>query len=447
VIVHELVTRSANVVVEDNLTIGQLLSFDAQRLTLNGSITLDQGSGTTNWNIAVAPNVRYFTNGGSLSVWNEAHFGDDLPTPYSAFINRNTGTIDAWSLRVKSDYFQNNGSLLSVDSMILQTLNGKLENGSSSSGGNTEFVAGTLKFNNYNLVASGALNFEVTSALFDAGAASANVLTVDHGFNLLVKPPTGDMLGTTFRTRAPDWSYPEHTWAGQDRGASVAGYSNNVAIGQLVLGPVGLGPFYTFSGTSTANGLYADLLDLTSLGAGYTNELQIDPNLTIYYAAAKLGVTPPASNGIPQLPEEYLNGQFGGRLRWVPEYAGPNSSTDVVINGQTVKVNTALRNSQIIDSDGDGIPNYFDATPFDSLVLTGAMVDNNPPTPQAFAITWQAMPNIAYQVEFTTNSTLINWQPLTGYTNHGPAKISATVWDTNASPSAVRRFYRISYRP
>jgi hypothetical protein len=308
-------------------------------------------------------------------------------------------------------------------------------------------VAGTLKFNNYNLVASGALNFEVTSALFDAGAASANVLTVDHGFNLLVKPPTGDMLGTTFRTRAPDWSYPEHTWAGQDRGASVAGYSNNVAIGQLVLGPVGLGPFYTFSGTSTANGLYADLLDLTSLGAGYTNELQIDPNLTIYYAAAKLGVTPPASNGIPQLPEEYLNGQFGGRLRWVPEYAGPNSSTDVVINGQTVKVNTALRNSQIIDSDGDGIPNYFDATPFDSLVLTGAMVDNNPPTPQAFAITWQAMPNIAYQVEFTTNSTLINWQPLTGYTNHGPAKISATVWDTNASPSAVRRFYRISYRP
>ena len=81
------------------------------------------------------------------------------------------------------------------------------------------------------------------------------------------------------------------------------------------------------------------------------------------------------------------------------------------------------------------------------LVLTGAMVDNNPPTPQAFAIKWQAMPNIAYQVEFTTNSTLINWQPLTGYTNHGPAKISATVWDTNASPSAVRRFYRISYRP
>jgi hypothetical protein len=253
------------------------------------------------------------------------------------------------------------------------------------------------------------------------------------------------LLGSAFISQAPDFSYPLHTWAGEDRGVSPAGYSNNAAMGQLVLGPVGLDPYFTFSGTGTQNGLYTDVLDLTSLGNTYTNDLQIDSNLTIYYAAAKLGVTPPQSNGVPQLPEEYLNGQFGGRLRWVPGFAGPNSSTDVIINGQTVKVNKALRNSQIIDSDGDGIPNYFDPTPFDSVVLAGALV-NNPPAPKAFAITWQAVPNIAYKVEYTTNSLMNNWQTLVGYTNQGPTKITATVWDTNAVPGAIRKFYRVSYQ-
>ena len=127
------------------------------------------------------------------------------------------------------------------------------------------------------------------------------------------------------------------------------------------------------------------------------------------------------------------------------DYAGPNSGVDVIINGKTVKVNKALRDSQIIDSDGDGVPNYFDATPFDSLVLAGSLVNNNPPAPQAFAITWQALPNVAYQVEFTTNDALNNWQPLVRYTNSGPAKITATVWDTNSVPDALRKFYRVRY--
>ena len=113
---------------------------------------------------------------------------------------------------------------------------------------------------------------------------------------------------------------------------------------------------------------------------------------------------------------------------------------DVIINGQTVKVNKALRNSQILDSDGDGIPNYFDPTPFDSVVLAGSM-----PAPQAFAISWQALPNIAYRVEYTTNAAMNNWQTLTTYTNHGSTKITATVWDTNSAPGAARKFYRVSY--
>jgi hypothetical protein len=182
------------------------------------------------------------------------------------------------------------------------------------------------------------------------------------------------------------------------------------------------------------------------LGAGYTNDLQIDPNLIIYYAAAKVGFTPPKSNGISQLPEEYLNGQFGGRLRWVSDFAGPNSSTDVVINGQTVKVNTALRNSQIIDSNGNGIPNYFDSNPFDvSLLLSGSLVPANQTTGKAFLISWVAKPNIAYQVEFTTNSQLAVWQPLAKYTNHAATNITVSIWDTNVPTGGVQRLYRVGH--
>ena len=440
VVVQQMVTHSTNLVVDDNLNIGEKLSIDAQRVTLNGGITLNPG-GSESWNQTVAPNVLFFTNAGYFFIYNEGHFGDDRLVPYSSFVNTNTGTIDTFSLFVNSDYVQNNGALLAVNSMTLQFANAKFENGSSSSGYNTALLGNTLKFDNYSLTAGGALNFNVTGSLFDSGGEISNLFVVDHGFNLLIKPQTGDLLGTSFISQAPSFSYPTHTWAGEDRGASPAGYANNVAMGELVLSAIGLAPYFTFSGTGAQNGLYTDLLDLSSLGANFTNELQIDPNLTIYYAAATLGATPPPSNGVPQLPEEYLNGQLGGRLRWVPGYAGENSSTDVIINGQTVQVNRALRNSQIIDSDGDGIANYFDATPFDSLVLTGAM-----PAPQAFTVSWQALPNVAYKVEYTTNGALSNWQTLTRYTNNGPIKVTATVWDTNSAPGSVRKFYRVSYQ-
>ena len=64
-----------------------------------------------------------------------------------------------------------------------------------------------------------------------------------------------------------------------------------------------------------------------------------------------------------------MNGQLGGHLVWVPGFAGPNSSVDVLINGKTVQVNKALRYSKIIDSNDNGIPNFYDPNPFDATLL------------------------------------------------------------------------------
>jgi len=461
--VYDLTTHSTNVVINDNLSVIQTLSLDARRLTLEGNMTFpgfypsDPLTGgmypipaIQNWTYLLAPNLLYFTNHGTLSIPNEAHFGDDGLKPYSVFVN--TGHIGAASIQVNSAYVENSGSLSAgVGSLILQGGTGKLENGSSVSGGEMQFWFGSLKFDHYQALANNnAINFWITNSLSDAGPGSANVFEAQNGFNLYLKPPTGDLLGTTLQSTAVDVPsvWISHVWAGQDRGLSAAGYSNNVAVGRLVLATYGPNPVFYFSGTGVSNALYVDSLDLSQL-TDIANQLQIDPNLTIYFAAASLGFTPPLTNGVSQQAEEYLDGQFDGHLRWVRNFAGPNSSVAVVSNGVSILVNRALRNSKIIDSNGNGIPNFYDLTPFDgpALLVSGSLLQTNQPPGKAFLVSWTAVSNTVYKVEFTTNMPLANWQLLMKYTNNVPTNRTVTIWDTNGPAGFIQRFYRVGHGP
>jgi hypothetical protein len=463
VTVFDFSTRSTNVVISDNISVGQSLLIDGKSLTLNGNLTISgnppvvnpsigfppPGEPLRDWTAANAPNLLYFTNRGSFFINNDAHFGDDRPQAYARFIN--TGTINGWSIQTRSDFLQNNGTLAALSTLGLQCASGNFEGGRSSSGGDSQFRAGVLKFNNYQMTVNGGLYFMSTNALYDSGGSASNVFTVQNGFNLQIKPQAGDLLGTTLTTVAPNVSSItiDHTWAGADRGVSAAGYSNNVAVGKLVLSSQSPNPLFYFSGTGVQNGLYVDLLDLAALGTNYQNWIAIDPNLTIYYAAAKLGFTPPKSNNVPQpQAEEYLDGQFGGRLRWVPDFAGPNSSTPVLINGQTVMVNTALRNSLLIDSNTNGIPNFNDPYPFSaSVTLTASLVGTNQPAPGAVAISWLAAPKTVYRVEFAGDTALNNWQPLLTYTNSALTNKWVSISDTNPPAGNTPRFYRVGFNP
>lgn len=374
--VYDFKTHSPDVVVNDNLTLVRNLSIDGRSLTLNGTVTIpgvlqvNPVSGLSspqlpllNWQGINAPNLVYFTNNGTLNIVNEAHFGDDRSLGYAHFINN--GTLQAASLNVKSDSFENHGNIASQFSTIVRSDSSVLANGSSTSGGGTLFYGNDLKFNQYQLTAVDALDFNLTNALSDAGPDSGNLFQLENGFNLRIKPNTGDLLGTTITEVAP--SVPSvrinHIWAGKDLGPSPAGYSNNVAIGILRLTSQSPDPAFAFHGSGAHNALYVDLLDLSAL-SDYADQLKIDNNLVIYFAAAELGFTPPPnSEGTPQQPEEYLDGQFDGRLRWVRTYAGPHSGQSAVVNGVPTQVNKALFNSMIIDSDQDSIPNGSDPGP------------------------------------------------------------------------------------
>jgi hypothetical protein len=242
----------------------------------------------------------------------------------------------------------------------------------------------------------------------------------------------------------------DHSWAGEDRGVSSSGFNNNVGVGKLVLSSQSPNPFFFFSGATGQNGLYVDLLDLSALGTNYQRWIQIDPSLTIYYAAAKLGFTPPPNgSGIPQEPEEYLDGQFGGHLRWVSSFAGPNSSVIVLINGVPTPVNSALRFSKIIDSNGNGIPNYYDPNPFgDGVSLTASLVGglkSDSSSSNVVGVSWFALTNKVYTVEYATNLAHPTWNLLLKYTNNAHTNRNVTVVDTNAPAIGVHRFYRVGY--
>lgn len=449
VVVNELTTRSTNVVQNDTMTVVQSFNTDAQSYTLNGGLTFSNTfftdtSGNVvlvsldSWVATNAPNLKYFTNNGTMRIPNESHFGDDRVVPYSAFVNK--GTINSFGMFIDSDYCELGGSVVTEAELMVETQSGKVENGQATCQGDIVFYAGVLKFNRSTFETRTRFDMTVTNSLFDSGSTSSNTIRCGDGFRLLSKPLTGDLLGTTFESIPPPFASVSHVWAGNNLGVSKSGYSNNVAIGRLVLKPGGFDPFFVFSGTGANNGMYVDFLDL-SLLSDYENQIALDPNLTIYYAAAQLSFVPPGG----MTPEEYLDQQFGGRLRWVSQYAGANSSVDVLINGnQTIKVNKALRSSTLIDSDSDGIPNFYDITPFGGVMIQSIAKNSSP---AGYRLTWAATAGMVYRVEYKTNAVSAPWTLLLNATNTASVTTNISVMDTNVTSGGLQRYYRVTYNP
>ncbi len=393
--VYDLIMHSSHISIEDDVTLLQSLLIDGRSFTINGSLTIPgtfpagnpitgvrfPGLPLQDWVATNAPGLLFFTNNGTLSIFNNAHFGDDRPFPYLAFVN--SGFIRANSLKVNSLYFDNPGILYSQQgATFIQCLDAILPNsGIIFSTSLLQLTANNLTMNGYRLSAADALTLYVTNTLSDGGPGSANLIQAQNGVNLPIKPRTGDFMGSTVQSIAPTTTDKtiHHLWAAEDRGPTTAGYTNNAAIGQLVLSASNTVSSFQFTGTAgpgVTNGLYVDLLDLTSLGQRFLTGLKIDPNLVLYYAAVRVptNIVFPEPDSL-KLPEEFLDGKLNGHLRWVRTFAGPNSSTTVFVDGQPIQVNSALRNSQLIDSNSNGIPNASES-PF-SVFSSGSFAPLN----------------------------------------------------------------------
>jgi hypothetical protein len=315
--VQDLVLRSTNIVVSDSMVVTNTLLLNGQSFTLFGNLTLSNG--IQNWGAAIAPTLRYFTNYGTLTIPNNAHFGDDGPTNYAVFVNQ--GTIKAGGQTINSDYLEINGATNVATSagFTATCKTGLVMNASIIAAGDIQFFANNLLIDPSILSSGGAIDFTVTNSLSDTGFANGNIFTCSNGFNLFIKPATGDLLGTTITNIAVGEDEVDNVWAGHDFGNTSTGYTNNVSIGKLVLLPQGsslLEPLFYFKGATSGNGMYVSNLDLTAL-TDFTNEIDIDSSLNIYFASAE--VNPALGLGHPAA-EQLLDGHVfpsGGSLHWV----------------------------------------------------------------------------------------------------------------------------------
>jgi hypothetical protein len=248
----------------------------------------------------------------------------------------------------------------------------------------------------------------------------------------------GDILGTRLQTVASRNAIVDHVWGAADRGAVPDGFTDNVAVGQLGLS-AGQDGVLRFHAPSTRGhyALYVDSLELQNfvenafVRGRLDDYIEIDSNLTLYYAFANV-------------PVEELDGALGGRIRWVKDFAGPNSSVDVQLpSGQTYVVNKGLRESLTIDSDNDGKANGYDDVPFPDTVIQASVVRAS--STKAI-VRWLAAPLTTYQLEYSTDLSVGDWSPLQSVSN--PEKVSRELVVEDEVPAgAGSRYYRVRYHP
>ena len=452
VTLQEFNARGTNVIINNALNIGRVIRIDSPALTFSTSSSLNLPL-LTSTNLASDnfPNLNYFTNLGSISVPYQCALGSDRPTPIASFVNR--GTFTANNITIRATDYENTGTNLTRSQVNGVNVGGggpisitadsaKFDGGSGgvgvlSAGGSILLAGNDLKIRGHQLLTAGTLILSPTNSLTDTGASGTNRINCALGFSLTVKPASGDLLGTTIYTTAPFNRDVPHVWAGNNLGAVPAGYTNNAALGRLLLDTsnnvVSLNRL-SFAGTGTNNALYVDYLELSgTITNDLVSHLFIETNMTLYFANANL-------------PVQSLDGQLGGRLRWVKDYAGLNTGVDVRLpGGRTAKVNVAKLNSQVLDSDGDGVVNASDLSPFDGIILNSQVTFTNVPPLTAF-VTWEAAALTVYQVEVNTNLLSGTWQFLSNFTN------SATTNRVVTFPDVVplgtgERYFRVSYQP
>lgn len=464
-----------SLVLSDPMTVYGSIYSDAATFTLNtnqvgvGATSLD---GELVWNNALPlnfnsgsgtqqfPNVLWLTNNGAIRALNNFNFGNSAApqyavtpgappsTNYSAFVNHST--VSDVGSSVWASYFINDGLYLNGSgSFVLHAGQAVLTNGLVSAAGDVTLVATNvplmgmngLLVSNLTIQAGHALTLVATNISGDAttngniwsvGATSGGG-TIDSGFNIPIKPPVGDLLGTTVTNIAPFNKTIYNVWAGNDYGVSARGYTNNLALGHLVLdslttnvsGPIA----YNFSGAGVSNAMYVDLLELAE-GARFGNItnnynfpwFKAATNMVVYYARAVKNVGGQLIDISEVVDQQSRIGANSGRLRWVNSYAGFYSATNIYTTNAlgvitTNTVNIGLAQSSTIDSDGDGRVNSLDPTPFlasSELNLRALVVTNQ--GSRSVKVQWTTIPNATNFVYYTTNLMSTNgWQPFAGF--------------------------------
>ena len=376
--------RGSNVVLDDSFRVMGSAIIQATNLTLNTNFHLTSAAGsllTTN-----LPGLKNLLIGPGGVVTADTHI--DLGyVPTAGTVNptkkntplltiTNLGQVSSGTIELQSQIFANGGSLRATNSgiIVLNAITNYLGAGNLGltnllqADGNINLTSTSIQLTNSTILAGqsgfGRLNLYASSQLTDhypntssTNAYVTNIVQVSGGFSLLVKPASGDLFATQIKTIAAEpGRIISHVWAGQDLGPTTAGFFNNEVIGHLILDRT-TNCTLQFSAAGNRNAMYVDYLEFQDLlVTNYHTGLLVDPNFTIYFANANV---PPG-----KLHQAYSN------IVWVPQFAGPNSTTNVLyLGGSNCLMNIALRDSTEISTAEDGVLNGSSLYPLNNPVL------------------------------------------------------------------------------
>ena len=327
--------NATNVLLSDSLVIASNFYSTAQNFTLTSNTTLPLPSQLELESTAILwspsfPNLQNFTNWGRVANGNTTFFSHraspNFPSPgdspYASFVNHGTNASSGGNFFWASNFVNggvgpNGDAVIFSGSLDFQNLSGTgdlsiqadncvLTNDElDATAGDMVINVGNLTMTNtfFNYYAdvvnqsSGLLSYPgelfltVTNQLNDGGVPFGNEWFFGYGMVMPIKPVTGDLLGTAIELYSPTNAEVDIIWPGMDRGVSVTGYSNNVAVSVLDLFAAASSSAYHFGASGAQNAIYIEQLVLDgSLNHATSAELEdafdIDSNMKVYFGTA-----------------------------------------------------------------------------------------------------------------------------------------------------------------
>ena len=445
VTVTDLTVNSDKVLFKDAMNVTELLSVNANSLSIHRDLNLGKetflGSGVYSkvngqavWDNHVAPKLKNYTNFASVYIPGQAKYGTDREEPYDSWVNE--GTTIAQDIFINASYAENSGIIETEATVDINAQQLVLQNGNINTGESLILGAENFKMRFQTNTVGAELIFNVSNVLSDGGVGANNKISVGRGVVMQQKPTSGDLLGTEIIATANDFVSQAIDWNADDLGVSPKGFENNAALGKLILKNGKLSKFEFHGSEDGDNAIYIDYLEFVGLTKDDISEgsipvLDIKEGFRVYFAASNL-------------PAEEIDGMYNGRLRWIKEYPGHNSSMPLYISGtdKTIRVNRSFRQSIAYDTDSDGIANGYDLSPFGNGIPKISSVDVD--QDNKINIKWMGLPSSLYRIEYKEQVDDVGWKLLTEYYNDEYI-VKEIIHQEVLSNKKASKFYRVLY--
>jgi len=406
-------------------------------------------AGTIGISYRTFPRLRTLANSGSISA-EQISLGTETGRSLSWFNNSgvlsSSGllSLSAVSVTNAGPIFANNVLGLDGGTVVLGGPNVLVY-----TGGQLNITAGSLNAAAGGLISAGGLvNIDVTNSFVTPVGSTLTISGL--GVRLARNATANNLLGVNVDVTADRFGTGVIEWPGADLGAGAAGYVNNSAIGALTLDSDEFGQIQIASSTGSAGALYVQRLELgpafedfINVAAGridfegLSSLLDIATNMRLYYNVVTV-------NGV-ELKGTLLDGAFDGRLRLVNSAGATGGGVTMDLGGGfSVTAPWAVRYSATLDSDGDGLVNAADNTPFSGAVVsTQVMQLNGRPY---FEIAWNAAARTSYRIMVNEPSAGGGWSLLSTMSNETGSAKTLKFYDPMDRGSGAKT-YRVVYMP